>query len=120
MCQGFMSQMVSAQMNGRKFEIVKGVRYESREEATLTARSVGECALMCVMQKSCSNFNFGSGQCELVSGTAFCSADAPGWTNGYYLTGKCQRKVTQLKYGLAKYRVPCILRPSLQTEKNIV
>ena len=92
-CQGMTSQM-----NDRKFDIVKGVRYGSNLQTTHTARSRLECALMCVNNKSCSNVNFGSGQCELLSAEASCRTEAPAWTNGYYSTGKSENKIN-------KYRV---------------
>ncbi len=83
-----MSNMVSTRVNGKKFEMAKGVRYESGEKTTRTARSLVECALMCTIEESCSRFNFASGQCELLSAGPSCRTDAVGWTYGYYPTGK--------------------------------
>ncbi len=96
MCQGTIAHLGSTQVSGRKFETVKGVRYESRDETTYTARSIGECALICVNDKSCSNFNFISDQCELLSEAAFCRPDAAGWTHGYYPIGKYQTSCQQV------------------------
>ncbi len=87
MCQGTMGHLVSTQVKGREFKIVKGVRYESYDQTTHTVRSMVECALMCVNDISCSNFNFASGQCELLPATS-CTTDAAGWTHGYYPKGK--------------------------------
>ncbi len=75
-----MANMVSAQVNGRNFEIVKGVRYESEVKTTLTAGSLVGCAIKCVNEESCPDFNFASGQCELLSGAASCRTNATGWT----------------------------------------
>ncbi len=90
MCPGTIAHLVSTQINGKKFEIVKGFRYGGGELTTLTARSMGECAIMCVNDKSCSKFNFGSGQCEMLSAAASCRTNAAGWTHGYYPKGKYQ------------------------------
>ena len=87
-CQPATPHLVSAQTNDRKFKIVSGVRYGSKSKPTeLPASSMEECAVMCVNEQSCSNFNFGSGQCELLL-ISFCKTDTPGWTHGYNPTGK--------------------------------
>ncbi len=82
--------MASTGVNGKKFEMVKGVRYESGNKTTRTARSLGECALMCTIEESCSRFNYVFGQCELLTADASCGANTTGWTHGYYTTGKYQ------------------------------
>lgn len=82
---------VSTQMDNRHFELVHGVRFANGILAAVKARSLVECALICVHENSCSDFNFGSGECELLAGSAFCRINAPGWTHGYYPTGKYQR-----------------------------
>ncbi len=76
------------QIRGKTFQIVNGVRSGSGEGTTHTARSMVECALMCANVESCSNFNFVSGQCELLSVTAYCRANTTEWIHGHYLTGK--------------------------------
>ncbi len=40
-CQGAMGHLVFKQVNGKKFEIVTGVRYENGNEKTHIARSIG-------------------------------------------------------------------------------
>ncbi len=88
MYQGTMSHLVSTQMKSKKFEIESGLHCEKEDQITHTCRSLVECALMCVNDISCSNFNFGSGQCELLSVADFCRTNAPGWVHGYYANGK--------------------------------
>ncbi len=80
------SHIVPAQTNGRIFGLVDGVRDESQAVATQSAASLAECALMCIQDKLCWNFNFGSGQCELLAATS-CRTSAPGWTHGYNQAG---------------------------------
>ena len=101
MCQGTTHQQVSAQINGRKFEIVQGVRYQSGEQTTLTASSMVECAIICVNDKECSNFNSASGQCELLPAGYSSRNNAAGWTHGYYPTGKglTTFRIMDLAYG---------------------
>ncbi len=86
-CQGTMSHLVSTHMNGRNFELVNEVTCGTRKQTTYTARSRIECAFKCAGEKCCSNFNFGFGQCELMSETGPCRTNATGWTHGFYLTG---------------------------------
>ncbi len=90
MCQGTIAQVVSVQTNEGRFKVENGVRYGSLVLATHSAFSREECAIMCVQDESCSDFNFGQGQCELLSGADSCRTDAIGWTYGYYPTGKYQ------------------------------
>lgn len=85
--QGATSQMVSTGTNGGYFEVVNGVRY-GNVLLTHGARSLMECAIMCAKEKSCSNFNFGFRQCELVTAGYYDRSVAPGWTHGYYTTGE--------------------------------
>ncbi len=82
--------LVSTQITDAKFEIEKGIRYECGVIRRRNVRSRLQCAGECANEKSCYGFNFGSGQCELLSATASGRITAPGWTHGYYLTGKCQ------------------------------
>ncbi len=91
MCQGTKSHLVSKQINDRIIEIVSGVRYVSAEQTSPAARSVMECALKCVNEKSCSRFNFCSGQCELLLGKTSCRTNASQWSHGYDLTGKYKK-----------------------------
>ncbi len=109
MWQGATYSLVSTQMNNRKFELENGARYGSRGQTTHTARSILECALLCVNEKSCTNFNFGYGHCTLLPVTTFCRSNTHGWTHGHHPTGKCQQEVFQLNLydlldGNGKYR----------------
>ena len=90
MYQGTTSRLIS----GKTFDLVNGVRYGRGTPAIYRAGSLVECALLCVQDKSCSDFNFGSGQCEIVSSTTPCRTNAPGWSHGYYPTSKYQTSVT--------------------------
>ena len=90
MCQGTMAQVASVQTNEGRFKIENGVRYGSLVLATHSAFIREECAIMCVQDESCSDFNFGHGRCELLSGADSCRTDAEGWSYGYYPTGKYQ------------------------------
>lgn len=92
-CQGTTSYLLSAQTNNEgRFKLVKGVRQVSLGPATHRAYSTEECAIMCAQGKSCSNFNFAFGECELLSVASSCRTYAPGWTHGHYPTGKCKKK----------------------------
>ena len=90
MWQGAKPQLLSTEVNGGYFEVENGVRQGSALAAH-GAHSLAECALMCIKEKSCSDFNFGSGQCELLTGEYYDKNVAPGWTHGYYITGKQDR-----------------------------
>ncbi len=72
------------------FELETGIRYECGVAYNHTAGSVLECAAQCTSEKSCYGFNFGSGQCELLSAVISARTNAPGWTHGYYPAGKYQ------------------------------
>ncbi len=87
MRQGTTSHLVSAHMNGMKFGLVNGARCGVRNQTTHTVRNRAECALKCAIEECCSNFNFGFGQCELLSESAPCSTNATIWTHGYYVPG---------------------------------
>ncbi len=95
---------VSTQITDVKFEIEKGTRYECGVIDSRSARSMLECSAVCAQDETCYGFNFGSGQCELLSATASDRITAPGWTHGYYPTGKCQirhqENPIRLKVGL--------------------
>ena len=84
--------VVSTQMTDAKFEIEKGIRYECGVIDRRSVRSRLQCAGECAKEKSCYGFNFGSGQCELLSATASSRIIAPGWTHGYYPTGKYETR----------------------------
>ncbi len=104
MCQRTTSY---TQISGKQFQIVNGVRSGSGEGTTHTARNMADCALMCANVESCSNFNFGSYQCELMSAAASCRTNATEWIHGHYLTSKyqkgSQKPPQNLKAGCAKY-----------------
>ncbi len=81
--------LVSTQTTDAKFEIEKGIRYECGVIDRRTVRSRLQCAGECAKEVSCYDFNFGSSHCELLSATATGRRTVPGWTHGYYPTGKC-------------------------------
>ncbi len=95
MCQGTTPHLISTQMIEEKVERVNGVRYKGGSLGTCKVRSMVECALLCVQDKSCSDFNFSLGQCELLSSEATCRTNAPEWTHGYRPTSKYQTKLGQ-------------------------
>lgn len=81
--------VISTLINVGRFKLVNGVGLGSGIQATERASSLAECAIMCVQEKLCSTFNFGSGQCALLFGMASClRANATGYKHGYFLTGK--------------------------------
>ncbi len=87
--------LVSAQMNSGWFKLVNGGRYGDGAHATRPAASLADCAIMCLQENSCSDFNFGSGQCELLPATVYGTCGAapiPGWTHGNNLKGKQQQQ----------------------------
>ncbi len=103
------THIVSTQITDAKFEIEKGIRYEYGVLDRRSVRSRLQCAGECAKEKSCYGFNFGSGQCELLSATATGRITAPGWTHGYYPTGKCQTRhqesTISSQVGLAKLHI---------------
>ncbi len=84
------SYPVSAQLADRTFELVNGGRYGSGILASRRAGSLMECAAMCLKERSCSDFNYGFSQCELLSATSSCRNIVPGLTHGYHPTGQYQ------------------------------
>ncbi len=100
------THLVSTQITDAKFEIEKGIRYECGVIGGRSVRSRLQCAGECAKENSCYGFNFGSGQCELLSATASGRVIAPGWTHGYYPTGKYEtrhkKNTISLQVGLAK------------------
>ena len=90
--------LVSSQITDSKFEIEKGTRSECGVTSNRSAGSIIECAAECAKEKSCYGFNFGSEKCEQLSATAYVKITAPGWTYGYYPTGKYEIKYQQKSY----------------------
>lgn len=80
-------RLVVSHSNAAKFAIEKGIRYTCGVLATGRSRSLAECALMCAKQDLCLGFDFGSGQCDLLSAAASCRDTAPGWSHAYYQSG---------------------------------
>ncbi len=80
--------LVSTQTMESEFDLTKGIRNECGVVDRRSVHSMLECAAECSTLKSCYDFNFGFGQCELLSAAAACRADSPGWTHGHSLTGK--------------------------------
>ncbi len=77
---------VTQEVDAAKFQLEKGVRYDCGVLATRRARSRMQCAAECAKVRSCSAFNFGSGQCELLAAEASCRAcrtELPGWSHGF-------------------------------------
>ena len=101
-CLDTNSQLASAESNDRTFELENEVRYGCGVIATHEAHSLTECGLMCVNAESCSDFNFGSGQCELFSATASGRFNAPGWTHGCYPAGKYQTRQQTKRHSCPK------------------
>ena len=89
MCQET-SQLVSTHFDGGFFKLVKGVKHGGLVlDHIHRARTLAECASMCVRETSCSKFNFGTvGECELLSAAASCRYNEPEWTHGYNITGR--------------------------------
>ncbi len=86
---GTTPHLVSAQMSDAMFKLEKGIRYQGGVMARRSARSKLQCAAECAQEKSCFGYNFGFRQCELLSRMASGRTNnAPGWTHGYYPTGK--------------------------------
>ena len=106
---GTTSHIVSTQTGGRYFEFVDGARSQNGVLVTAEARSMGECALMCAHENVCSEFNFGFGQCQLLSGSVLGACrrtQAPGWNHGYYPTGK-YKALNFMPPGWHKPTPPC-------------
>ncbi len=80
---GSTPHLISTQMKDYKFELEKGIRYESGVLDSRSASTILECAGECTKEKSCCSFNFGSRQCELLSATAAGRTNESGCTHGY-------------------------------------
>ncbi len=90
---GIATSLASTQINNVKFELEKGIRYQSGVKDRRSGRSILECAAECAEEQSCFGFNFGSRECELMSVVASGRTNnAPGWTHGYTVTGKYQTR----------------------------
>ncbi len=83
LCWAMQPYLISTD-RGTTFELENGVRYNCGLMALRKACSRLQCAAECAKEKPCSGFNFGSGQCELLSAEeASCRTSESRWSHGY-------------------------------------
>ncbi len=71
------------------FKVQQGIRYSCGVLAVKTVVSRVKCAFECASHGSCASFNFdASGQCELLSATAYCITPSSGLGHWYQPAGK--------------------------------
>ncbi len=76
---------VSIESRGTTFKLERDIRYTNGLLSASRCDSRVECAVWCATLESCSHFNYGAGQCELLSAEPSSRSMETGWSHGYNL-----------------------------------